>query len=308
MTVPSAHRGILALLVFLPLALWPAVAASWYPRTLAQSTLANPQPGQQVGVNRPYVVGPGETLMEIAYHGGLGFQALTQTNPGLDPWAPPVGLELTLPYAALLPPGIAPGITVNLAEYRLYLLWQEGPSWQVRIYPIGLAREGRETPEGDFSVICRVPDPLWTPPAALRAEKPELPLSVPAGPDNPLGRYWIGLSTPGVGIHGTNQPYGIGRRVSFGCIRLYPRDIEDLVERVAIGTPVRILYQPFKVGIDRDRLLVEAHPDFLDRVSDPAGEIRRQARALGWPEELPVSDLLGTLQESRGTPVPLAFH
>lgn len=303
MTIGSRSSGCLLLLLLL---LWPAPVPAWYPRTLEQSILPGSHPGQRVGAESSYVVGPGETLMEIAYRGGIGFLALTQANPGIDPWAPPVGHAVTLPYAALLPPGISPGITINLAEYRLYLLWQEGETWRVRIYPIGLAREGRETPEGEFTVICRITDPLWTPPAALRAEKPELPPAVPAGPDNPLGRFWIGLSAPGVGIHGTNQPYGVGRRVSFGCVRLYPRDIEDLVGRVAIGTPVTILYQPLKVGLDQGQLLVEVHPDYLGRVNDSGRDIRRQAWALGWRGYLANSALDQVLREARGMPVVLA--
>jgi L,D-transpeptidase ErfK/SrfK len=304
-TVSHRRQRLSLLLLSLLLLIWVPSAGAWYPRLVARSTVAIPRAGILVGENRPYLVGPGETLMEIAYRGGLGYRNLLQANPGLDPWAPPAGTDLRLPYAALLPPDIGPGITINLAEYRLYLVWPEDGRWRVRIYPIGLGREGWETPEGDFEVTSRVKGPIWTPPDSLRAEKPDLPHAIPPGPGNPLGDYWIGLSAPGVGIHGTNQPYGVGRRVSHGCIRLYPRDIEDLVERVEKGMPVRIRYRPFKAGVVNGMLLFEIHPDYLGRFTDPAAEIRRQARALGWQGDVAGPALTRELRERHGIPLIL---
>ena len=284
---------VLLLLSLMLLAAAPASA--WYPRLAAQGTVAELRPGAMIGADRPYVVGPGETLLEIARRAGLGFRALVAANPEVkDPWLPPVGTELTLPFAALLPPGIVPGITVNLAEYRLYLAAPVPGGWRVRIYPIGLGQQGWETPEGDYTVVDEVDNPSWTPPASLREEKPDLPASVPPGPDNPLGKFWLGLSAPGVGIHGTNQPYGVGRRVSHGCIRLYPEDIADLARRVKIGTPVRILYAPVKVGRAGAELRLEIHRDYLGRETDPAAAVIAAARALDWSTPLPQRALAAT--------------
>lgn len=290
------RRLFLVLLLLTPA--FPAQA--WYPRLAAQGTVAELRPGVQIGVDRPYVVGPGETLLEIARRAGLGFRALVAANPKIrDPWLPTVGTELDLPFAALLPPGIGPGITINLAEFRLYLAEPTPGGWRVRIYPIGLGRQGWETPEGDYTIVDMVDDPSWTPPASLRKEKPDLPASIPPGPDNPLGRHWLGLSAPGVGIHGTNEPYGVGRRVSHGCIRLYPEDIADLVRRVHVGTPVRILYVPCKVGCAGPELRLEIHPDYLGRDADPAQTAAAAARALGWTTPLPKRVLAATGRVTR---------
>lgn len=277
-------------------------AQAWYPR-LASESLISLESGGVVGKNRPYIIGADETLMEIARRGRLGFSGLVNANPGQDAWVPEVGSELLLPYQAIVPPSFKPGITINLAEYRLYLVEQEADAYRVRIYPIGLGREGWQSPEGSYSIAEMIQDPIWTRPENMR--DPNLPTIIEAGPDNPLGRYWLGLSRPGYGIHGTNRPYGIGRRVSHGCIRLYAADIKDLAGRVKRGTPVRIIYQPIKVFLSDGALVVEVHPDYLGRVADPGGEIRSQLKALGWQGEPAGSALQEVVAEAKGIPVVL---
>jgi L,D-transpeptidase ErfK/SrfK len=121
-----------------------------------------------------------------------------------------------------------------------------------------------------------IANPSWTPPPSLRAERPELPGVIPPGPDNPLGNYWIGLSQEHIGLHGTNRPFGIGRQVSSGCIRLYPEHIQLLFERVHIGMAVVIIDQPIKLGHKNGQLYLEAHPDPDNRIVAPIAEILRQ--------------------------------
>ncbi len=262
--------------------------------------------GMIIGRNKTYVVGRNETLIEIARRGRLGYQGLVSANPGVDPWAPGFSAELILPYETILPAELPPGITVNLAEFRLYLVWEEHVQMRVRIYPIGLGREGWNTPEGAFHVTVVVDNPVWTVPPDLRTERPGQPFLVPAGPDNPLGSHWIGLSVDGFGIHGTNRPFGIGRQVSHGCIRLYPEDIVDLAGRVENGPPVKIIYQPLKIAFQNNRLLLEAHFDYLGRMVAPRDEIRRRSRALGWQEPLDEALQDKVVREARGIPSPIA--
>jgi len=83
---------------------------------------------------------------------------------------------------------------------------------------------------------------------------------IPPGPDNPLGQLAMRLGVPGYLIHGTNKPYGVGMRVTHGCVRMYPEDIALLYPQVPIGTPVVILNEPIKVGWLGNVLYVEIHP------------------------------------------------
>ena len=213
--------------------------------------------GDLVGAPRTQVVGRDETLLEIARRHDLGFVELRAANPGVDPWAPLPGLELALPTAHLLPEAPRRGIVINLAEQRLYHFRAAGA---VVTHPIGIGRQGWATPLGETRIVGKRENPVWVPPDSLRAERPELPAAVPPGPDNPLGRYALDLGWEGYAIHGTNRPYGVGRRVSHGCIRLYPEDIEALFQDVAPGTPVNVVDQPVKIGRSGGELYLEVHP------------------------------------------------
>ncbi len=281
-------------------------AHAWQPRLEADALLDGRGTAPVIGRNRPYVVGPGDTLIELARRAGVGYGTLVGANPTVDPWLPPPGEVIILPFAAILPHGAGPGITINLAELRLYLIWEEEGRRLVRIYPIGIGREGRHTPEGTFKVVSRAQNPSWTPPPSIRQEHPELPQVVPSGPDNPLGEFWIGISADGIGIHGTHKPYGIGRHVSSGCIRLYPEDIRDLYHRVRAGTPVRILYQPVKLGVAGDRVYLEVHPDRRGTTIDPLPELDAQALTLGLNLHFDPLVLNPVLREARGIPLPIA--
>lgn len=216
------------------------------------------------------IQGP-ETLLEIARLHDLGYVELLAANPGIDPWLPTPDRTLLVPTAHLLPNAPHRGIVINLAEFRLYYF--TGDSGRIETYPIGIGREGWSTPTGTTSIIRKREAPTWVPPPSIREVRPELPASIPPGPDNPLGDYALNLGWPGYVIHGTNKPYGIGRRVSSGCIRLYPEDIQALFESVSPGLQVTVVNQPLKVGWSGGELYIEAHPD-----TDQADQIEKTGR------------------------------
>ncbi|MEF1290648.1 L,D-transpeptidase family protein, partial [Vibrio sp. M260118] len=189
-----------------------------------------------VGRTQFHQVQEGETLANIAKHYDVGFLSLMAANKGIDPFLPKVDYVLTIPTQIILPNVERKGIVINLAELRLYYFPEH--SNEVQIFPVGIGRVGRDTPEMETTISQKRPNPTWTPPASIRrdylAKGIELPAVVPAGPDNPLGEYALRLAH-GVGdylIHGTNKDFGIGLRVSSGCIRMEPKDIEWLFAQV----------------------------------------------------------------------------
>ncbi len=214
--------------------------------------------GDVVGTLTYYPVRQGDTLYDIARAHDLGIVEVMAANPGVDPWMPPVGRTLILPTAHVLPPTPREGIVINLAELRLY--YYPDPQ-TVMTFPIGIGREGWETPIGITKVIRKKVGPEWIPPPSIRAAEPDLPDVVPAGPDNPMGSHALYLGWSGAAIHGTNRPWGIGRRSSHGCIRLYPEDIPVLFEQVPVGTKVTVVDTPYKVGKYGDRLVLQVTPE-----------------------------------------------
>jgi len=205
-----------------------------------------------------------DTLVDVGRQVKVGYEELRLANPGVDPWLPGAGTELVLPTAYLLPSAPREGIVINIAEYRVYFFYEEDGRPRVATLPASIGRMDWETPLGRTRVVARARNPAWYPPESVReehaAEGRSLPRVVPPGPENPLGGYAIRLGLPGYLIHGTNRPAGVGMRVTHGCVRLFPEDIEWLFPRAPVGTPVRIVNQPVKFGWQGDELFMEVHP------------------------------------------------
>ncbi|MDE1943005.1 MAG: L,D-transpeptidase family protein [Betaproteobacteria bacterium] len=218
-----------------------------------------------VGRVQEVVATPQDTLLDIARRNDLGYNEITAANPGLDPWLPGAGARVVLPTQFILPEGPRRGIVVNLAAMRLFYfpVPRAGEQPEVVTFPIGIGRMGWNTPLVTTRIASKVADPVWHVPPSIQQEHEKdgdvLPESVPAGPDNPLGDFALMLELPGYLIHGTNKPYGVGRRVSHGCIRLYPEDIADLFRQVSKGLSVRFVDQPDLAGWLDGRLYLQAH-------------------------------------------------
>lgn len=244
---------------------------------------------------KKHIVRAGDTLADIARRFDLGFTEIRAANPYVDPWLPKPGTVLTLPTSHIIPAAPHVGIVINLADQRLYFFRRGGTA--VRSFPIGIGRQGWNTPIGDSKVVRKRVNPAWRVPASIRKESPWLPKSVPPGPKNPLGRFALDLSVPGYLIHGTNIPDGIGRRVSHGCIRLYPEDIKVLFGMVRVGTPVRIVDQPVKIAWRHGTMLIEVHP-----TPDEGDDIERGV----WPRLAParVGDILELVRREAGDRAP----
>ncbi len=202
-----------------------------------------------------------DTLLDLARQHKLGYVEMVAANPDTDPWVPGEGTDVVLPTIHLMPnlnDAEPEGIIINLADMRLYFF--KNPGDAPKSFPIGIGRDGLGTPTGATEIVRKKSDPSWHPTDRMRREDPELPEVVAAGPDNPLGTRAMYLGWPEYLIHGTNKPWGVGRRVSSGCVRMYPEDVEALFEMVEIGTKVTVIDQPIKFGWIGDDLYMEAHP------------------------------------------------
>jgi len=289
-----------------------AAAACATPAPAPRYILEAPPPSPDlVGRLEFHVASPEDTLVDLAPALEVGYVELLAANPGVDPWLPKGGTRLVVPRARLLPSGPREGIVVNLGDLHLYYFEKGRPP---RVYPIGIAKDGYETPIGVTTVKSKREKPTWIPGPSARADGK--PARVEPGPDNPLGEHALYLGWPSYLIHGTNEPRGVGRHSSRGCIRLYPEHIAELYARVEPGTPVRVVNEPVKLGRIGGMLFIEANPDAdasleLDETGKlpaaplPADLRARVTRAAGkdaphidWPR------VEGAARRRTGVPIP----
>ncbi len=273
-----------------------------------------------IGEIRSADAGFNDTLLDIGRTNGFGYYDLKLLNPDIDTWIPGEGKTITLPSQFILPDAPREGVVLNIPEMRLYYFPAKKPNEQAKVitYPLGVGREGWSTPYVQTTIIAKTVNPAWYPPESIRQEHDEngesLPEVVEAGPDNPLGDYALRLGIPSYLIHGTNKPYGVGMRVSHGCIRLYPEDIEDLFNRVEVGTPVNIINQPYKVGMMDGVIYLEVHP-YLDEDQDyfsqnSLTEVVKYIISVTPEEQYKVDWALvrKVVSESKGVPVPIGMY
>jgi len=244
-----------------------AVAACVAP-ALYGATFALPNDGS-TGVGRVRVVTDigRSTLLDVARRYDVGYEEIAGANPGVSVWLPPANGRIVIPTRFVLPERPWTGIVVNLRERRLYYFPQakKGEAPQVMTYPLGIAREGWPTPLGRTAIVAKYRDPAWLVPKSIRDEprepgEPALPAYVPPGPDNPMGLHALKTGFGGIFIHGTNRPWGVGLRVSHGCLHLYPEDAAELFARVPVGTPVRIVDEPRVAAVLADPAAIAAEP------------------------------------------------
>ena len=251
---------------FLPhLGLLLAIAAAT--PALAHRFALPPTGSQIVGALTRVRASGNETLLDIARRYRVGQDEIVMANPSVDRWLPADGAIVTLPTAYILPRAERRGVVLNVPEMRLYYYEPHVPGLAdvLHTFPVSIGRMDWATPLGETRIVAKTENPSWRPPKSVIAElasKGEtLPEVVPPGPDNPLGRFALRLALPGYLIHGTNKPFGVGMRVTRGCVRMYPDDIASLYRLVRVGTPVTIVDQPVKLGWLDDRLYIESsHP------------------------------------------------
>lgn len=277
---PSSIRPLI--LFFLVLAL-PVHARQWTEEMFEKKQTAGTvyfgsrgtDPARSVtviGSARFYQVQKGDTLLDIARYYSLGFNELSEANPGVDSWLPPAGQVILLPTEWILPDADFEGLVVNVPEMRLYYFHPgKGGAVTVTTYPVGLGRDEWRTPIGKFKITDRTVNPRWVLPESIKKEhiaegKPAPDFIEGGDPENPLGKYRLRTSLGDYGIHGTDIPWGVGMQVSHGCVRLYPEDIERLYPTVEKGAVGEFVYQPVKIGVRDNRIYIEVHQDIYDMI------------------------------------------
>ena len=240
---------------------------------------ATPAPcASLAGTPFEYQVAAGDSLEALAARFGVDAATIARRNQ-LKPGAKlKAGTLLRIEAIHIVPPSDR-AIVVNLPQRMLFVLAEDG----VRSFPIAAGRPSWQTPRGTFTVEMKEEDPTWDVPVSIQAEmrragKPVLE-RVPPSPENPLGRYWLGLSLPGIGIHGTNAPLSIHRLATHGCIRVHPDRIGELYDMVAEGTEGEIVYEPLLLAVVGGRAYVEANPDAYRRAPVTLTRLRELAEA-----------------------------
>jgi L,D-transpeptidase ErfK/SrfK len=257
-----------------------------------------------------------DVLPDIARHFGLGYNDISIANSAVSPWTPTPGSRVLLPVQFILPDSPHKGIALNLANMRLFYYPKKQPD-KVYTYPVGIGRQGWNTPMGLTSIVAKDANPNWYVPESIHREHAEkgdtLPKVVTSGPDNPLGLFAMRLGIPGYLIHGTNKPYGIGMQISHGCVQLYPEDIEVLFKKATVGMPVRIIHQPYLTAWHEDMLYLEAHEPLPKWAKDKAKlkkQVLKQLHELSDQKSAAVDwdKVEQILQRSDGVPTPILAH
>ena len=247
------------------------------------------EPDRLAGGVTDLVVGPRDTLRTIGARFGLDVATLARENGMPVDGRLAAGQVLRIDNRHIVPAASdSVELVVNVPQRMLFY---RGADSSTLGYPIAVGRPSWPTPTGDFTVMVLERHPTWEVPRSIleesrRAGRIQAPV-VPPGPNNPLGDFWIGLSLAGIGVHATNAPASIFRTASHGCIRVHPHDIAQLFNRVQVGTPGRIIYEPVLLAVVDEDVYLEVHRDVYRRsVAKPQNLARTLAAAAGVSERI----------------------
>lgn len=257
-----------------------------------------------------YTVAGGDTLRGIGARFGVDAATLAWDNQLTMNALLPVGLSLRIDNRHIVPAAVTPGaITINVPQRMLFYEW-EGTVFGI---PVAVGRPDWQTPRRPFTVIAKETDPTWDVPVSIREEARQAGLELPAvvrpGQDNPLGKYWLGLSIPGVGIHGTNAPASIYRAATHGCIRVGPGHIAWLFPRVGLGTPGQVIDEPILIAVIDDGIFLEVHRDIYRQQRDaPDDRVRALAAVAGVAADIDWDTVDAAIEARRGVATPIGVR
>ena len=211
------------------------------------------------------------TLFDIMRHFDLGYEEIVAANPKVSVWVPDQNQKIVAPTEFILPPKPWEGIVINVPQRRLYYFPKpkKGEAPWVMTFPLSIFRPGWPNPLGLTRIIAKYRDPKWIVPKSILEEhrkegESQFPSYFPPGPENPMGMLAMQTGFPEIFIHGTSEPWGVGMRTSHGCFHLYPEDAAQLFPALPVGTPVRIINEPYVIGMRGGQLYMAAFKPITD--------------------------------------------
>jgi L,D-transpeptidase ErfK/SrfK len=258
----------------------------------------DPQAMTVVGSPQHHVIQKGEDLLDIARRYDLGWTEIGAMYRQWDPFLPPAGANMLIPTQWVVPTGHSATILVNTGEMRLYYFVNKGA--QVYTFPIGMGILDYQTPSGNFYVNQKIVNPAWHIPKHLQAKYGMAVM--PAGPDNPMGAYKLGLNWGDYGIHGCNLDWAVGRLVSHGCTRLYAKDISKLYPMVPKGTKVEYIYEPALIGFRQGHIYLSVHDDVYLKIPSMLLHVLNLLEQRGLAHLVNTRKVMQTVEEQTGMP------
>jgi L,D-transpeptidase ErfK/SrfK len=230
-----------------------------------------------------YVVKKEESLRSIGARTGMNWRTIAKENrlnpaKHLEP-----GRKLVIDTRRIVPVSMQSGIVINIPEQALYLFRDNRPD---KVFPVGLGRkQGKppvmwRTPTGNFRIVGKQKNPAWHVPLSIRKEmrnkNQKVIVTFPPGNRNPLGKYALRTSLPGIMIHGTTTPESVFGFSSHGCIRMLAGNIRELFNDIDVKTKGEIIYRPVKMAVSEDgRVFLEVHRDIYNKYKNLESEVKR---------------------------------
>jgi L,D-transpeptidase ErfK/SrfK len=242
-----------ACLIVLVLLTWACAAAA--------ADSAPPIYNQVAGGEETVEVAKRTSVANLALERGVRWTVVVGQNCLKKPYRLNPGESIKINSTHIVPAELKDGLVINLPELNLYYI--RNGVYQRR-YALAVGKPSWPTPTGTYAISEKRKNPVWNVPPSIQEEMEEMGQEVvekvPPGPKNPLGKFYMGTTAAGVGIHATNRPWSVGYSVSHGCIRMLPQEIEQLFSQIAVGTPVKIVYRPIKLALTPEgRIYLEAN-------------------------------------------------
>lgn len=280
--------------------------------------IAQPRFPGIIGKKLLYTVGKHESLRYIGAKFGVSWRQIAEQNR-IDPKAPlREGQVLRIDTRRIVPRQIDNGIVINIPDRTLYY-FRNGEVDRMFAVAVGKPKtlnnsDKRDwhTPTGSFRIVGKVKDPTWRVPLSIQKEMAEqgreVKTVVPPGASNPLGKFALKTSIPGILIHSTNRPESVYGFSSHGCIRVFPEFMEELFNAVSQDTTGEIVYEPVKItALEGGRVYLEVHRDIYNRYANLDEQVKGIAQEYRVEELIDWNKVRRVLKRMKGVPEDISL-